>query len=75
MSVEIKPSCDDCGIDYQSLEWADVVIPDAIWKRISQNNDEGGLLCFNCMNKRLKYLGLTNVPFQITSGPFAFLVR
>lgn len=69
------PTCNDCGLMYGSSAWADVVVPDDIWKQISPSGDEGGLLCFNCMVRRLVALGLENVPFQITSGPFAFQSR
>ena len=68
-------SCHDCGLAYGSPAWADVVVPNAIWKQISPTGDEGGLLCFNCMVGRLEALGLDNVPFRVTSGPFAFRVR
>lgn len=67
--------CYDCGLRYDLDGWADVVVPDAIWKQVSPTGDEGGLLCFTCMNRRLVRLGLCNVPFQIASGAFAFMTR
>ena len=68
-------SCHGCGLLYASRCWADVVVPNEIWKQISPTGDEGGLLCFNCIVGRLEDLGLSNVPFKVTSGPFAFRVR
>lgn len=66
-------ACADCGLDYQSKEWADIVVPDDVWQRI--NPLDHSLLCFNCMVGRASDLGLRNVPYLIASGPFAFSVR
>lgn len=67
--------CADCGLPYGD-GWADVVVPDEIWELINPTAHAGcGLLCFNCMHARLDFLGLSNVPFQIASGPFCFRVR
>ena len=63
--------CYDCKLEYGSSAWCDVVVRDEIWQQISPTGDEGGLLCFNCMVRRLAALGLENVPFKIASGPFA----
>lgn len=63
--------CYDCGLDYGGDAWADCVVPDEIWKLINPSEYRGGgLLCFNCMNRRLEFLGLENVPVEICSGPF-----
>lgn len=67
--------CHDCGLKYSSTAWVDVIVPDTLWKLISPTGDEGGLLCFNCMNKKFIALNLRNVPYLITSGPFCFMVR
>jgi len=64
-----------CGLEYSSRFWADVVIPDDVWKLIIPDGSLSGLLCFNCMNGRLEALGLSNVPYEIASGPFSFRVR
>ena len=65
--------CHDCGLEYGSIKWADVVIPDEIWAEITPADcREGGILCFNCIVGRLQKMKLTNVPFLITSGPLAF---
>jgi len=71
----MKPGCYDCGLPYGSPAWVDVVIPDDMWQKISPTGHSGGVLCFNCMNKRLHNLGLINVPYDIASGPFAFHIR
>ncbi len=72
-SQPVNASCYDCGLAYGSPAWADVVVPDEIWRQICPTG--GGLLCFNCMVRLLSELGLQNVPVLITSGPFAFCVR
>ena len=64
-------ACADCGLRYDDPGWADVVVSDVVWAMISPTGDEGGLLCFTCMNRRLSASRESNVPFQITSGPFA----
>lgn len=62
--------CYDCGIDYGGAEWTDVALPDEIWELINPTDREGGgILCFNCIVRRLKFLGLENVPYYIGSGP------
>ncbi len=71
----MKAECYDCKLSYSSPQWADVVVTDSIWRKISPTGDDGGLLCFNCMNGRLLALDLDNVPYQIASGPFSFAVR
>lgn len=71
-----EAACFDCGLVYASSKWADVVVPDEYWEMINPSEDSGcGLLCFNCMVGRFEALGLQNVPFQIASGPFSFMVR
>lgn len=70
-------ACYDCGIIYGGDSWSDLIIPDEIWEKINPTYHEGaGLLCCNCIVKRLKELGYTkNVPFQFTSGPFSFSIK
>ena len=67
--------CYDCKLDYTSPAWVDVVVPDGYWRLISPTRDEGGLLCFSCMNARFLRLGLINVPYLIASGAFSFKPR
>lgn len=63
--------CYDCGLDYGGGAWADVSLPDEIWELISPTEYKGsGILCFNCMVRRLEFLGLEEVPFYVGSGPF-----
>lgn len=52
--------CFDCKMDYNNFP-CDFVIQNGLWKLISPSKNEGGLLCPNCMCKRLKNLGLTAV--------------
>ncbi len=64
--------CLDCGLEYGSDAWCDIVIPDDVWELISPTGHVGsGILCFNCMARRLKFIGLENVPFHIGSGVYA----
>lgn len=68
----IEIACYDCGLWYSGSAWADIVLPNELWELISPTDRQGGgLLCFNCMNRRLEFLGLEEVPFEIGSGPFA----
>jgi len=68
----VSGACYDCGLYYGGDAWADIAVPDDVWKLINPGIHEGGgLLCFNCMNRRLTFLGLEEVPFQIGSGPFS----
>ena len=63
--------CYDCGLWYGCDAWADVVVKDEVWELINPSEHKGGgLLCFNCMNRRLAFLGLEDVPAIIGSGPF-----
>lgn len=71
----LEAECADCGLLYSEETWADIIIPDDVWLKISPSGDGYGLLCFNCMHKRLYNLGLINVPLDIASGPFAFHIR
>ena len=71
-NTPIGAACYDCGMWYGEAGWADVIVPDEVWELISPTTREGGgLLCFNCMERRLEFLGLNNVPHWVGSGPFA----
>lgn len=52
--------CYDCGLPYGEYEkWPlDFVIQDELWEKISPSGDQGGLLCPNCMCRRLRKLGM-----------------
>lgn len=75
LNQQMFTACYDCGLLYSSNTWADVIVPNSIWKLISPTGHDGGLLCFNCINRRCKELDLYNVPFQITSGPMSFWIN
>jgi hypothetical protein len=64
--------CYDCGLIYGEGGWADVVVPNEIWEMINPTHVTGsGLLCFNCIVRRLAFVGLEEVPIFIASGPFS----
>ncbi len=50
--------CEDCGLEYGSPGWIDVMIPDAQWNIIHPES-EGGILCGNCIGARAKLKGAT----------------
>ena len=64
-------TCYDCGLLYSGPAWCDVVLSDEDWPSISPTGDLGGVLCFNCIARRLTVAGREGVPMQVTSGPFA----
>lgn len=63
-------ACHDCGLGYNDPTFADFVIPDAQWHRISPRGDGSGILCVTCMIKRANAAGVV-VKGSFTSGPFA----
>lgn len=66
---ETPLGCFDCGFAYGGVGWCDVIVPDNVWLRISPSGNEGGILCFNCICRRIERLGLERVPFVVRSGP------
>lgn len=52
-------SCADCEMAYH--DFPDMVIPDIIWKSISPEGSEGGILCPTCICIRLRALGATAI--------------
>lgn len=75
---EFEPhaECYDCELEYGCDAWSDVVVSDEIWDLIKPSGNKGaGLLCFNCMVRRLAFLGLENVSFEVKSGPFCKLEK
>lgn len=56
--------CYDCGLKYGSDGWIEAIVPDKIWNRIkpSECEDGCGILCITCINRRLKVLGLKDIP-------------
>jgi hypothetical protein len=65
----IAPSCHDCGEAYGSPRFPDLVLPHAMWARISPSGDENGLLCPNCMCARAEAAGI-ECRAVFRSGPF-----
>ena len=62
--------CYDCGEDYSSDRFPDLVIDDIAWEAINPTFHKGcGLLCPNCINARLEAAGLDNVDSNFRSGP------
>ena len=48
-----EPWCHDCGVAYESSHYKHKIIPDDEWKKIAPKDGEG-LLCADCIDKRLK---------------------
>lgn len=63
-----KASCHDCGIEYGSAGFPDLVIPHDVWNKISPTGDEGGLLCPSCICRALEVRGIETTG-KFTSGP------
>ena len=57
-----KTKCYDCGLIYGSIGWIEAIIPDKIWIEISPTHNIGGILCINCISKRLAKKGYKNIP-------------
>ena len=67
-----KPTayCNDCGVEYGSPWFPDLLVPHDIWNNhISPTNDEGGLLCPNCLCAAATAAGITCSALFV-SGPF-----
>lgn len=64
--------CEECSRPYGDIHgFPDLIIPDYYWELIMPNREGGGLLCPNCIIKRLMDKGIVeNVPFVWQSGPF-----
>lgn len=60
--------CLDCAERYGSPRFPDLRIADDAWRAIAPKNDEGGLLCPNCISARLEAKGLERVRARFTSG-------
>lgn len=67
----LKAHCYDCYRPYgDEYGFPDLVVPNAIWLKISPTGHEGGLLCPNCICQRCTKLGIKSKAV-FTSGPFA----
>ena len=54
-------SCYDCELPYDDKWPGDFVIQHKLWPLISPTHNGGGILCPNCMCKRLMNLGMSAV--------------
>lgn len=59
--------CHDCGLEYGGVGWIEAIIPDKVWNLIRPEGcPEGtGLLCINCISKRLEERGYKDVPIWL----------
>lgn len=69
--VDDRLGCIDCGEQYGSPRFPDLVIDNMAFAAIAPNPPDGGLICPNCINARLTAAGITNVQARFTSGPMA----
>lgn len=77
---KIEPwlGCYDCDIEYGSPGFPDLLIPNWAWNKIAPHGPGigteggGGVLCPNCICKRLEGAGIRNVPSAFVSGPLAY---
>jgi hypothetical protein len=53
-----KMSCEDCGREYGSGGFPDLIISYDAWKQISTGGDDAGLLCPSCICQRLHDKGI-----------------
>lgn len=55
--------CYDCLLRYGEPGWADFVVPDDVWLRISPTGNDAGILCATCMfmdsSRQARALGTT----------------
>jgi hypothetical protein len=52
--------CYDCLLPHP--EGNDCVLPDDVWEQINPTESEGGgILCANCIMRRLDFLGISDV--------------
>lgn len=60
-------ACYDCGLEYGGIGWIEAIIPDKIWNIIRLNGcSEGcGILCINCISRRLARKGFKDVPLWL----------
>lgn len=63
--------CYDCLLRYGEPGWADFVVPDDVWLRISPTGNDAGILCATCMFRRMEICGIDSIDGQFTSGPCA----
>lgn len=61
-------SCYDCGLEYGGIGWIEAIIPDKVWDMIRPKGYHKGcgLLCINCISRRLARKGLKNIPVWLS---------
>jgi len=65
-----RAECYDCGLEYGSTGWIDAYVTNEVWQMIAPDKPMDGILCINCMSKRLEIIGLKNVEVMLGSGAF-----
>jgi hypothetical protein len=67
--------CYDCGIPYGEIGWIESIIPNKVWDMISPSKNQGGLLCINCISKRLNEYGFprSSVPIWLVGTESVFV--
>lgn len=65
----MESKCADCGLPYDDPGFAEVVVPNDVWKQISPSGDEGGLLCPTCIVRACEVRGIETRALW-RSGPF-----
>lgn len=65
-----RGECYDCRLSYDHPQFVDLHIPDEIWEEINPTPHEGaGLLCPNCIGRRLCEVGISPVDATIWAPP------
>ena len=68
-------ACEDCNRPYGDEHgFPDLIIPFDVWRRISTNGDESGLLCPSCICARLHRAGI-KCEGAFMSGPIESVSR
>ena len=67
---KVKARCYDCKRPYGNEHgFPDMVVENDVWRRISPNGDETGLLCPSCICARVHKAGMKRVVAAFFSGP------
>lgn len=66
--------CYDCGEQYGSPRFPDLIIDNEAFAQIAPNPPDGGLLCPNCICARLEAKGI-ECNGRFTSGPLMAVER
>lgn len=57
--------CHDCGLVYGDPGWIETHLPQDVWKEIAPNPEGHGILCINCISRRLAERGFKDVPIVL----------